>query len=158
MALDPTARTANIKDSLKKYCVENIKRTSGIHLTFDKALNTPKLQGQGEVNRWVSVKLDHLELETLSSQLVSFYCCTRKDKEGFVLAQTVDTVMGYLSDTTKTDGYARIPFYRSYEPPTPWLLIGAMLVTDPMISPESEASDETKYRIITVRLRFASKV
>lgn len=157
MALDPTARTANIKDSLKKYFVDNVKRISGIALTFDKAMSAPRIQGAAAVNRWVSVKLDDLDLKTLSDQFLSIYCCTRADREGYVLAQTVDTVMGYLSDTTQTDGYARIPFYRSYEAQD-WVLLGAFLVTETHISSEMEGPDETKFRIITVRLRFASKV
>jgi len=157
VTLDPTARTANIKDSLKKFFVDNIFRTSGIPLSFDKALSSPKLQGQTAVTRWVSVRLDDLELDTLSTQDLSIYCCTRGDREGYRLAQTVDTVMGYLTDNTQTDGFKRIPFYRSYET-QPWTLLGAMLVTGHTLSAEQEALDETKFRIITVTLRFASKV
>jgi hypothetical protein len=157
MALDPTARTTNVKDSIQKYFVDNVKRISNIPLTFDRSLSAPILQGTDAANRWVGVTLDHLELETLSSQLLSIFCCARRDKEGFIMAQVVDTVMGYLTDTTQTDGFARIPFYRSYET-QPWTLLGALLVTDPSISGELEAPDDTKYRIITVRLRFASKI
>lgn len=45
MALDPTARLANVKDSIKKYFVDNIARTSGKKLTFDKALSVSRIQG-----------------------------------------------------------------------------------------------------------------
>ena len=158
MALDPTARTTNVKDSIQKYFVDNVWRTSKIPLQFDNSLNAPTLQGTEAANRWVGVKLDPLELETLSSQGLSVFCCARQDKEGFIMAQVVDTVMGYLTDTTQTDGFARIPFYRSYEPPQAWTLLGALLVTDPHISGELDAPDHTKYRIITVQLRFASKI
>ena len=157
MALDPTARTTNIKDSIQKYFVDNVWRTSKIPLTFDKALSAPVLQGQDAVNRWVGVRMDDLSLEVLSSQVLSIYCCARKDKEGFIMAQVVDTVMGYLTDTTQTDGFARIPFYRSYET-QPWTLLGALLVVDVDISSELEAPDKTKFRILTVRLRFPAKV
>jgi len=61
MALDPTARTTNIKDSVKKYFVDNVWRISKIHLTFDKAMNAPLLQGQAGVNRWLSVKIEDLQ-------------------------------------------------------------------------------------------------
>ena len=158
MALDPTARTTNVKDSIQKYFVDNVWRISKIPLQFDKSLNAPILQGTEAVSRWVGIKLDHLELETLSSQGLSLFCCSRKDKEGFIMSQVVDTVMGYLTDTTQTDGFARIPFYRSYEPPQQWTLIGALLVTELHISGELDAPDQTKYRIINVQLRFASKV
>ena len=157
MVLDPTARTANIKDSIKKYFVDNIFRTSGIALTFDKALSVPKLQGQTPADRWVSIRIEELDLETLSSQDISVYCCTRKDPEGFRLAQTIDTVMGYLTDSSQTDGFRRIPFYRSYESQA-WVLLGALLVTKHDMSGELEGPDETKFRIITIRLQFPAKV
>ena len=157
MALDPTARLANVKDSIKKYFVDNIARTSGKKLTFDKALSVPRIQGNVPANEWVSIRLEETYRDTLSEQLISIYCCTRQDPEGYRLAQLTDTVMGYLSDTTMTDGMARIPFYRSYADQA-WVLLGAMLVHDVYESAELEAEDETKFKILTVRLKFASKV
>lgn len=108
-------------------------------------------------NEWVSIRLEETYRDTLSEQLISIYCCTRQDPEGYRLAQLTDTVMGYLSDTTMTDGMARIPFYRSYADQA-WVLLGAMLVHDVYESAELEAEDETKFKILTVRLKFASKV
>lgn len=157
MALDPTARLANVKDSIKKYFVDNISRISGKKLTFDKALSVPRIQGNVPANEWVSVRIEELYRDTLSDQMISIYCCTRQDPEGYRLAQLTDTVMGYLSDTTMTDGMARIPFYRSY-PSQSWDLLGSMLVHTVYESADMEAEDETKFRIITVRLKFASKV
>lgn len=156
MALDPTARSANIKDSLKKYFVDNVYRSSGIELTFDKAFPAPKIQGK-EVDRWVFIRLEELELEQLSTQMLSVHCCTRRDNEGFRLAQTIDTILGYLTDNTQTDGLRRIPFYRSYES-SPWELIGAFLVTGHHVSSEMEGPDQTKFKILTITLRFATKV
>lgn len=157
MALDPTARSSNVKDSIKKYFVDNIARIAGKKLTFDKALSVPKIQGNAPVNEWVSVRMDNLTRDTLSEQIISIYCCMRQDPEGFKLCQLVDTVVGYLTDTTMTDGMARIPFYRSYENQE-WTLLGAMLVYSIAESPEQEADDETKFKVLTVRLKFASKV
>lgn len=156
MALDPTARTANIKDSIKKFFVDNIARAEGKKLTFDKALSSPKIQGDAPVDEWVSVQLDETELETLSTQYLTIHCCTRRDPEYYRLAQLTDLVMGYLTDKTTTDGLKRIPFYRSY-PSQPWELLGAFLVWDINISPEMEATDETKFRTLTVILKWASK-
>jgi hypothetical protein len=85
------------------------------------------------------------------------YVCTRQDSEGFKLAQLRDTVVGLLSDTTQTDGMKRIPFYKSYAQQA-WELIGALLVTDITESPQYEADDETKYKMLTVNLRWSAKI
>lgn len=154
MALDHTAKLANIKYSLKKFFVDNIARTEDKRLTFDKALSIPKIQGQSPTDEWVSVKLDDLIPEVLSIQYLSIYCCTRKDSEGYKLSLLRDTVFNYLSDTTMTDGFKRIPFYRSDTK----ALIGTFLVTQVLESAELEGPDETKYRVLTCTLKFASKV
>jgi predicted ester cyclase len=65
--------------------------------------------------------------------------------------------MGYLSDVTRTDSFARIPFYRSYENQA-WELLGAFVVTDVQESGQLMASDGTKYKILSVKLRTASKI
>ena len=153
MALDPTARLINVKDSLKKYFVDNLARTEGKRLTFDKAMSVPKIQGSAPVEEWISIGLEETELETLSTQYITIHCCTRKDPEYDKLTKLVDLVMGYLSDTTQTDGMKRIPLYRSYPN---WTLLGAMLVYDIAISAEMESVDETKFRVLNVSLKWAA--
>lgn len=156
MALDPTAREANVRDSVKKYFVDSLQPT--VQVMFDKGLATPNIQGTpSEIDRWVSVNFGRMEREVLSEHELRIYCCTRKDNEGFRLAQLSDLVMGYLSDTTQTDGMRRINLYRSYESQA-WVLIGAMLVQEVLESQQFEADDETKYKILTVRLRWSSKI
>ena len=155
MALDPTARSANIKDSLKKYFVDNLARSEGKKLTFDKSLSVPKIQGNAPVEEWISIGIEDTEMETLSTQHITIYCCTRKDPEYVKLARLVDLVMGYLTDTTMTDGMKRIPFYRSYPE---WTLLGAFLVYEIIMSSEMESVDETKFRVLNVTLKWAAKV
>jgi len=159
MALDPTARETNYRDSIKKFFVDNIKVTSGIALLFDPNLATPRLIGHHNQNidRWVAVNFGTLALGYMSEGILSVHCCTRKDNEGFRLAQLRDTVVGYLTDSTATDGMKRIPFYRSYADQA-WTLLGALLVQSIDESQQLKTEDDTKYKILTVRLRFASKV
>ena len=157
MALDPSARESNVRDSVKRFFVDNIERTERIPVTFDVELSTPKIQGV-EVDRWISVIFGSLDTEFLSTQMLDVYCCSKKDSEGFKLAQLRDTVMGYLSDTTATDGMKRIPFYRSYPNLSDWTLLGAMLVQEVLESSEQEGPDKTKYKLITCKLRFPSKI
>jgi len=158
MALDPTAREANFRDSIKDYLIDNIETTEGIPLSFDKALSSPDLQGK-TVHIWVNVLIDGIHLGTMSEVNLRLFCCTRQDNEGFKLAQLRDKVMGYLvNDGTVGDGMVRIPFYRSYPLKVNWVLLGSLIIQDVFESPQMEAPDETKYKILNVRLRTPSKM
>jgi len=152
MALDSTAREANIWDSIKKYFVDNLSYP----LTFDKALSTPNIRGKA-VDRWVSFSLGDLELGYMSVIQLDIYCCTRQDNEWFKLSQVRDTVYDLLIDTTQTDTMRRITFYASH-PTNAWTSIGALLIDEIIESPRMEAEDETKFKILHTRLRTSSKV
>lgn len=155
MSLDPTAREANVRDSIKKWAIDNIQTIEGITCTFDKGLSTPNIQGH-DVTKWVAFHLGGMDRGYLSEALLEIYCCTRQDSEGFVLAQTVDKVLGYLDGTSYADGMGRIPFYRSRADGA-WTLLGNLVVQDVYETGSLLAPDETKFKMITVRLRFASK-
>lgn len=152
MTLDSTAREANIWDSIKKYFIDNLSYS----LTFDKALSAPNLRGK-LVDRWVSFSLGEIEMGYLTSIMLDIYCCTRQDNEYHKLTQVRDTVYDLLIDTTKTDTMRRIPFYLSHATQA-WTLIGTLLVDEVTESARMNADDETKFKILHVRLRTASKV
>jgi len=159
MVLDSTARETNYRDSIKRYFVDNLSTVERIPLTFDKALSTPRVQGATAVNRWVSIDWGTLFRGYMSEGVIDIYCCTRQDNEGFKLAQLVDKVMGYLRDTSMTDGMRRITFYKSAANIGDWTVLGGILIHPDIIeSPQLDAPDETKYKILTVRLNFASKI
>ena len=155
--LDNSAKESNIRDSLKKYFVDNLYKTEGIQLTFDKYLTTPNVQGKA-VDKWVSINFGDMFMSELSTHILEIYCCTRKDGEGFKLAQLRDKVYSYLTDNTQTDGMAGISMYRSRATGAWTLLSGGMLVQDVMESRQFEADDGTKFKILTTRIRFSSKV
>jgi hypothetical protein len=154
VALDPTAREANIKDSIKKFFVDNIYTAEGVELLFDKSLTTPKVQGR-EVDRWVAVAVGGIEPDTLSTCSVTIFCCSKMDSEGFKLSQLRDKVMGYLVDSAQPDGAKRIPFYRSHATEA-WTSLGNMLVIVDSESPAFEADDGTKFKTIEIRLRWGA--
>jgi hypothetical protein len=156
MALDPTAREANIRDSIKKYFVDSMHPQ--YHLMFDKGLRTPNVQGTPSgVDRWISVNFGSMDRGDLSEHFLTIFCCTRKDNEGFKLAQLSDTVLGYLSDDVATHGMKQIDFYRSYQDQA-WSKIGGILVQEVLESQQFQADDETKFKILTARLRWSSKI
>jgi len=158
MALHATARESNIIDSLKKFFIDNLETIEGYSVTFDKALSAPKLYGGKSVEKWVSVKLPSIDLDSISTIHFDVFCCTRRDNEGFKLAQVRDKVMGYLTnDGSPGDGKISIPFYQSH-PIDPWTLLGGMLIINVFESDHLEAPDETKYKILTVQCRFAVRM
>ena len=161
MTLDATARKANALDSVKKYFVDSIFTEKKVPLSFDKALSVPKVQGSpSTVDKWVNILIGIWDPDTLSEFILTIFCCTRKDNEGFKLAQLVDNVSEFLIDTdgTYTDGMMRIPFYQSNSgDSSTWTQLGSFVVQDVIPSGSDDADDGTKFQTLTVRLRFASK-
>jgi len=157
MSLDATAKESNIRDSIKKYFVDTLYKTEGVQLSFDKYLSTPNVQGHS-VDRWVSINFGDMRLSDLSTHVLNVYCCTRSDGEGFKLAQLRDKAFSYLTDNTQTDGMARFPLYRSRASGVWTQQPGGFLVQDVMESRQFETEDGTKFKILTVTLRFSSKV
>jgi hypothetical protein len=157
MALDPTSREANVRDSVKRYFVENLYRTEGVQLTFDAGLSTPNVADlKAGVDKWVAIQFGEIDPNNMAEMTLDIYCCTRNDSEGFKLAQLRDKVMGYLTDGTRSDGLARIPFYRSYADRA-WDLIGGLLVLTDTETRQMEGPDGTKYKMIPVNLRWGQK-
>ena len=154
MSLDFTAREANVRDSVKKYFIDNLNGLESLALTFDKGLSVPRVQGT-EVDKWVAIQFGALLLDTLSSQTLTIFCCTKKDSEGFKLAQLRDKVYTYLIDTEQTDGTARITLYRSHASEI-WESLGAMMVSVLSESPQMEAEDGSKFKTIDILLRWGT--
>ena len=101
------------------------------------------------------------EIKLLSDILVQVYCCTRQDNEFFKLSQLRDTIVEGLSvdpNSGQSDNMKRITFYKSDPILANWSVIGALLVTEVIESISMEGPDETKYKILTVRLRAPAKV
>jgi len=164
MALDQTAKIANVKDSIKKYFVDNFQKNqtavNKIPLTFDRqGLSEPKIQGQPvEIAKWVVVDIGTIFMDTLSTVDIDIICCTKKDPEGYQLNHLRDRVMSYLIDSTVTTGSGiRIPFYRSRAQGA-WTLLGNLVVTRVRESRELVTEDGTKYKVIYVELRWGTKV
>lgn len=157
MALDPTARETNYMDSMKKYIVDSMWTVERVPISFDPSLANPKIPNNMELTTWLNVRFGDLYRDDLSRAVLEIRCASRQDNEGFKLAQLTDKVIGYFT-TTSGDGIKRITFYRSYPSPTPWTIIGGIVVQDIMESAVYMADDETKFKVLHIVLRFASKI
>lgn len=155
MTLDATMREANLRDSVKKYFVDNLVTGQGVQITFDRGLSSPVVQGT-EVDRWISFNFGEMYPDQLYSQAMTIFCCTKKDAEGFKLAQLRDKLMDYLFDTTMPDGNARIIFYRSSASEA-WTVIGGIVILLDLESAQMLAEDGTKFKAIDIRLKWGAK-
>jgi hypothetical protein len=156
MALDNAAKESNLRDSLKKYFVDSIETAGGVPVSFDKALSAPDLQGK-TVDRWVNFVMGPVVLDTMSDVIFELFLCTRRDNEGYKLSQLRDKVLATLVDDTSADGRRRITLYQS-SPTTAWVELGKLLVWEIIPSGDLIASDETKFKVITVILKVAMKI
>lgn len=156
MALDATAREANLRDSINKFFFTNLP--SSVTYTLDRGLNSPDLQDKS-VDQWLSVNFGNDDPGPVYVSFLLLYPCSRNDPEGHKLAQLTDKVITILSDTTTTDGMRRIPLYRSTNSHhSTWSQVGSILVADFYKGNQMRMEDETKYRLITVKLIWAAKV
>lgn len=157
MSLPPSARLANIKDSLKKFARDSFDDAQGIYTTFDVTLAPPTVNDR-KVDRWICFRVGPRGMSSAGFQVMEIFCCTVRDPEGFRLAQLRDLVVGSLVNTGgETDTFGRIPFYRSY-PSAPWERIGALVVQEIDESDELKGPDLTLYIVLTVRLWFGAGI
>lgn len=151
--LSSTSRESNVRDSFKKFILDNLVSVEHLNVTFDKRLTSPKVQGS-EIDKWLSFNFGPLSGGSVSSLHIMVIPCTRKDAEGFKLAQLRDKVMGYLTDNSQPDNMRRIPFYRSSASEA-WQLIGGLIVdVYPDESGVMENDEGIKHKIIEIVLRW----
>ncbi len=157
--LDPLARESNYKDSLKKFFIDNLSVNEGIPVTFDKMLNFPDVFQESfqmrdeRVDKWISVISGGiLEQTPFITAYPSIFICSRRDPEGFKLAQVRDHVRGYLEVSRK------IAFYRSYSAPIEWDFLTNMTVYHRGESSQLTTKDGTKFKRMSVILKWAATI
>jgi len=156
MPLDETAKLSNIVRSLKKYFVDSLYTAESIQLDFDKSYQDVYAALLDRVDQWAIIAIDPSDMDTLASLGFTIFLYSRRDPEAVNLLTLRDTVMGYLIDTTQTDGMARMALYDAA-----WVTIGAAVITLPVGRQESNnlvAEDGTKFRYISAVLRWGAKV
>lgn len=157
MALDATARETNFRDSVKEYFYTYFKNTLGYPLFFRQGFTTVNIRESMTIEKWIVVTFGDFLLDIMTEALVEIRPCTRNDPSFFKLAQMSDNIVGYLTPSSG-DGITRIPFYQSTAVRDDWVSIGGILVHDIHISSDLVAEDGTNFKVITVRMRFASKL
>jgi hypothetical protein len=150
MYLDSTAQKKNFHYSLKKYIIDNVYTIQGIQVIFDNYLPP-----NASVDRWISVIQRPLNRDVVSEYEFDIYCVTRGDYEGEKLIELLDLIAGYFAgDTTQTDGLRRIPFYDAASQ----VQNGSMIITGCSEGEQMEAPDQSKFIILTILAKMASKI
>jgi hypothetical protein len=150
MSIPDTFRLSNLKDSIKKFFNAELKTARGIHTVFDNMLKQP-----ANMDRWVGIRVGDRGHKRFTFVPVEVFTCTRRDPEGFRNAQLVDTIVSLTLDDTKDDWMRRIPLYKSH-PTDPWTEIGTLLFQEVIESGDMETEDNTKVRVLTIKMSFAS--
>jgi hypothetical protein len=154
MAIEPTASLKNIKDSLKKYIIDEFVTNLGYKVTFDTNLLDPNLHDE-KTKQWFVAHFGSSLRSGLSVQMLQLYCCTRKDVEGDNLIQLADDAFEKLTDSTQVDAKRRIDFYDSSG--EQWSSLGQLIVGRIDDSDEFDGPDDTKYRILSCQIRWVAK-
>lgn len=150
--LDPTLSEACLKNSIKKFFVDNIFTAEGIDIDFDVQYVMPE-DVSGEVNKWISIKFGAIEGGTLSRSHIIVNLFTREDTEGVDLAILRDIVLEKITDLNTTDGRVRITLYDLN-----WNIIGGIIPSLILESDEAGVlKDGTKWKWLRIDLAWGSR-
>lgn len=152
MAIDSTAKKANVRLSLKKYFIDTFQTQHSKKLLFDDLFSLPQIPSLSE---WLIVQFGAMHRGGLSDFIVEVLCATRRDPDGDKLSDLSDLAFNLLSDNSQIDGKRRITLYETSV--VPWTEIGALLVQDVIDSKEMNGEDGTKYQVLTCKIRWVSK-
>ena len=142
---------------MRKYFVDNLKTGEGYSVFFRQAFTSVNIRESKTVEKWIVISFGPLVLDIMSEATIEIRPCTRNDPTFFKLSQMTDKIVGYLTPSSG-DGTTRITFYQSAEAAVDWTVIGGIVVQDVHISQDMQAEDGTNFKVITARVRFASKL
>ncbi len=152
MAIHPTLSESCLKNSIKKFFIDNIAIPESISINFDVIYVQPE-DVNGDLDQWLSVKFGNIEGGTLSRSHIIVHFFTRKDTEGVDLSLLRDMIVDKITDLNASDGLVRIPFYD-----LTWNQIGSIL---PIVLSDSEKpevlKDGTKWNWIRINLCWGAK-
>jgi len=157
MLLHPTLSEECIQYSIKKYFYSGLKAVDGVPVYFAHIYMTPKASVSGiEHDTWVKFFFGGAyPVGGLSVVKVGAYVFSRGSataSSGNLLAQTRDKLMAYLVNTDPAgNGIQAIPLLDLTN-----VECSRMVVTLGEPSDEEEADDNTLYRLIPIRLKFAT--
>lgn len=157
MSLHPTLSEECIQYSIKKFFYDGLKAVDGVPVYFSYVYMTPQNSVTG-VNHptWVKFHLDGMGFyEGLAQSKVNAYVFSRGSagvSAGRLLSQTRDKLMAYLVNVTpEGNGIKAIPLLDLSN-----VRHSSMVITFGQSTEEEVADDKTLYRLIPLKLKFAT--
>lgn len=146
MALDFSLSESCIRRSIRKFFVDTFQTGLSTSVFFDKIERVPN------IDKWISVKIDSIDLDTMATAYVQAFCFIRKDLDYTELSVLRDQLYENVIDLNQTDGTKRIPLYDAS-----WTIVGyALLQPQNDIGPE-ELDDGTTVKVLPMLMRWGAK-
>jgi len=154
MALSPTTKESDFKNSIKKYFLDNLETTESLKVFFEELEEVPLDVSGNPYNKWVIIVFGRRDLGAVSAQQISIDMYTREDREGDDLAALSDTIMNYIIDENSTNGLVSIPFY---DTSGTWAQVGGII---PYLQPSlgsMESEDGVQFKAINLLCKWGGK-
>jgi len=155
MTLPEISKEINFKISLRKFFYDFATALSpSLPLLFDQGMQIPVDSGSASP-KWLTVEFGSFLIGSVNMATVDVYCCAQKDTDADEVTKLRDIVVANFTDSTKIDGIRRIPFYINLNT-VDEEIIGYIMAEVAFQSSYLRATDGTKYKIITLNLRWGA--
>ncbi len=153
--LNPTISETNLKTSLRMFFYEEFEEKRETLITFDRGLSLPYTSGQvseKSIDSWIAVFFNVRRYDTLSEQVIDFYCCSRKDVDQVILDEVMDIIMETIFPEDKN---IIIPFYNVEDEE----IIGHLFPTRIYQQYGNQtALDGTNFKVVSVGFKWATTI
>jgi hypothetical protein len=159
MSLHPTLSEECVQFSVKKFFYDGLKAVDGVPIYFAYVFMLPMNSTTGvEHDRWVKFHFDGIYPNRgLSEARVNAYIFSRGTptvSAGRLLAQTRDLLMTYLVNTDPDgNGLKAIPLLDINDNNN---RVSSMVISIGTPTDEQVADDKTLYRLVPIKLKFAT--
>lgn len=151
--LDYSLQESLYEMSVRKYFTDYIEGVKGKKVFFDRQYSIPKDESGVDLQSWVVVSFDGIDIATASTGILEVICFSRNDEGNAVLTSLRDIIVEMLVDENMPDGCKRVPYYNSS-----WDVVGGMLAyVDTRNSGTQYGADGTNFKLINVLLRWGTK-
>jgi hypothetical protein len=156
MALPEISKEKNFKISMRKYLYTNANLYSPpISLLFDTGMEVP-INEDSPSPSWMTINFGTFIVGTLNEAMVDIYCCARNDTSSDVVSDLRDLLVEWFTDSSQFDSARRIPIYINLNTAEEEI-VGWMVASIAYQSPLMLATDGTKYKLVTIQLKWSSQ-
>jgi hypothetical protein len=154
MTLPDISKEYNFKISVRKFLFSIVNSfTPSIPLLLDTGLKAPT--SESSAPKWIAVEFGSFIIGTVNEANINIYCCAQQDADADEVTLLRDIIVGNFTDSNSVDTIKRIPFYINLGTPFEEI-IGYMVADIIYQSGYLVAADGTKYKLITINLKWGA--